>query len=130
MKAGFGPIGLATVWSVQREAHVAGAWGRGGQFGRRAVPWAPLATGGARPMWRISHIPAENDTCSDCVQHQNIASGTKHWKWCALGMGLVRERGVAVNSIAAWVDAKPYRLKLVLLAHTVILVGVVGDAVP
>ena len=36
-----------------------------------------------------------------------------------LGMGLVRECGVAaVNS-----DARPYRLKLLLLAHTVILVG-------
>ena len=34
-------------------------------------------------------------------------------------MGLVRECGVAaVNS-----DARPYRLKLLLLAHTVILVG-------
>jgi hypothetical protein len=26
-----------------------------------------------------------------------------------------------VNSIAAWMDARPYRLKLVLLAHTVIV---------
>jgi hypothetical protein len=86
----------------------------------------PLATGGGPPD--VAHKP---HTCgkrqrSDCIQHQTIASGTKHWKWFALGMGLVRERGVAaVNSISAWVDAKPYRLKLVLLAHTVILVGAI-----
>ena len=43
-----------------------------------------------------------------------------------MGMGLVRERGVAaVNAFAALVDAKPYRLKLILLAHTLILVGAV-----
>jgi len=46
-----------------------------------------------------------------CVQHQTL-------EMVCLGMGLVRQRGVAADSIAAWVDARPYRLKLLLLAHT------------
>ena len=62
-------------------------------------------------MWRTSHTPTENDSAG-IVPGTNIGNG-------ALGMGLVRECGVAaVNS-----DARPYRLKLLLLAHTVILVG-------
>jgi hypothetical protein len=35
------------------------------------------------------------------------------------GKGLVRTFGVAgVNTLSGWIDAKPYRFKLLLLAHT------------
>ena len=42
------------------------------------------------------------------------------------GDGASPEHGVAaVNTFAAWVDAKPYRLKLILLAHTTLVAGVI-----
>ena len=42
------------------------------------------------------------------------------------GDGASPERGVAaVNTFTAWVDAKPYRLKLILLAHTTVVAGVI-----
>ena len=69
-------------------------------------------------MWRASHTPTENGSAG-------VVSNTKHWKWCAWGWGKSGTGVAAVNSIAAWVDARPYRLKLVLLAHTVILVGAI-----
>jgi len=41
-------------------------------------------------------------------------------------MGLVRMRGAACREyLRSLVDAKPYRLKLILLAHTVVVAGAI-----
>ena len=42
------------------------------------------------------------------------------------GDGASPEHGVAaVNTFAAWVDAKPYRLKSILLGHTIVVASVI-----
>ena len=58
-----------------------------------ALPQRTLGGHAGTPAWRVWHvgnIPAEIDGAASGKDGAGIASDARLWKWCSLGMGLVR----------------------------------------